>query len=98
MILGVGVDILHISRIAAVVRRGAADRFARRILDEREIEQFQHIKGEDEQTRYLATRWGVKEATYKAAYPLHTLRWHDICVFKQGPKLHMTIRWPSTLS
>ncbi|KAJ1862014.1 hypothetical protein LPJ78_004978 [Coemansia sp. RSA 989] len=72
MILGVGVDILNISRIGAVVKRGHlyTDRFARRILCASELEQFKQLANKQtEQTQYLATRWGVKEALYKAAYP-----------------------------
>ncbi|KAJ1747917.1 hypothetical protein LPJ79_004933 [Coemansia sp. RSA 1821] len=83
MILGVGVDILNISRIGAVVKRGHlyTDRFARRILCASELEQFKQLANKQtEQTQYLATRWGVKEALYKAAYPHQVLRWGDICV------------------
>ncbi|KAJ2310023.1 hypothetical protein H4R23_005964 [Coemansia sp. Cherry 401B] len=103
MILGVGVDILAISRIGAIVRRGGkyTERFARRILCQKENAHYSaQIAncGAAEQTRYLATRWCVKEAVYKAAYPYQKLRWSDVHVFKEGPKLAARIAWAPELA
>ncbi|KAI8321584.1 4'-phosphopantetheinyl transferase [Martensiomyces pterosporus] len=98
MILGIGVDILSIGRIEAVVRRGPGytARFARRILCDRELCEFKDVvakQGEAAQTKYLATRWCLKEAVYKAAYPHQTLRWNDVRVYKNGPKPAMHVDW-----
>ncbi|KAJ2828688.1 hypothetical protein FBU31_002858 [Coemansia sp. 'formosensis'] len=98
MILGIGVDILCVSRIEAIVRRGSrlTGRFARRILSDREIGYFDStvaLQEEAAQVKYLATRWCLKEAVYKAAYPHQALRWSDVTVVKTGPKPTMDVRW-----
>lgn len=62
MILGIGVDILHLARLRGVIARRGAERVARRILSEREWDGFRAIgreaKGDvvTEQTRFLGTR------------------------------------------
>ncbi|KAJ2487381.1 hypothetical protein IWW37_005277 [Coemansia sp. RSA 2050] len=98
MIVGIGVDILCVSRIEAIVRRGSrfTGRFARRILSDREISYFGStvsLQDEAAQAKYLATRWCLKEAVYKAAYPYQILRWSDVTVIKTGPKPTMDVRW-----
>ncbi|KAJ2900561.1 hypothetical protein GGI21_004569 [Coemansia aciculifera] len=102
MIVGVGVDILCISRIEAIVQRGSrfTARFARRILSDSENDYFGKTvaaQEEAQQVKYLATRWCLKEAIYKAAYPRQTLRWRDVTVFKAGHKPAMNVRWSSEL-
>ncbi|KAI9503759.1 hypothetical protein GGI25_003854 [Coemansia spiralis] len=102
MIIGIGVDILATDRIARIVRRGSsyATRFARHILCDCEIGYFTNTlvsKNENEQIRYLATRWCLKEAVYKAAYPHQILRWSDVSIYKVGPKLAMNVRWNQEL-
>ncbi|KAJ2157496.1 hypothetical protein GGF46_004468 [Coemansia sp. RSA 552] len=103
MIVGVGVDILSAARIDAIVRRGHmyTARFARRILSASEQAQFQaEIAQADApaQARYLATRWCLKEAVYKAAYARQVLRWGDVCVSKDGPRPVVQIKWAPALS
>ncbi|KAJ2330428.1 hypothetical protein GGI00_003709 [Coemansia sp. RSA 2681] len=98
MIVGIGVDILCVSRIEAIVRRGSrfTARFARRILSDREIDYFDKTVAAQEeavQVKYLATRWCLKEAVYKAAYPRQTLRWGDVTITKAGHKPVMDVRW-----
>ncbi|KAJ2746021.1 hypothetical protein GGI20_001723 [Coemansia sp. BCRC 34301] len=102
MIVGVGVDILCMSRIEAIVQRGSrfTARFARRILSAREIDYFgKTVSAQDEaiQVKYLAARWCLKEAVYKAAYPRQTLRWGDVTVSKAGHKPVMDVRWSPAL-
>ncbi|KAJ2814932.1 hypothetical protein IWW50_006981 [Coemansia erecta] len=97
MILGVGVDILSIARISAIVGRGATDRFARRILCKCELTSLQTHTTAEAKTGFLATRWCLKEALYKAAYPHQVLRWHDIRVYKEGPKLAAEVSWSPSL-
>ncbi|MFA7625157.1 MAG: holo-ACP synthase [Pusillimonas sp.] len=66
-IAGIGTDIARVDRIAAAYARHA-DRFALRILGEREWPVFLRRKARDPQRgiRYLATRFAAKEAFSKA--------------------------------
>ncbi|EIW82372.1 4'-phosphopantetheinyl transferase [Coniophora puteana RWD-64-598 SS2] len=70
---GIGIDIVHVSRIASLVRRRNVDTLARRILSSEEQATFSHIHEEGTETRktrFLAVRWAVKEAAYKALFPV----------------------------
>ncbi|PIA15216.1 4'-phosphopantetheinyl transferase [Coemansia reversa NRRL 1564] len=103
MIMGVGVDILYAARIEAIVRRGSryTARFARRILSQDEISYFQSSVsscGEEAQVGYLALRWCLKEAIYKAAYPHQVLRWCDVQIFKKGSKPEANVNWIKSLA
>lgn len=60
MIIGLGVDIVEVARVAGVAERHG-DRFLRRIFTAREIER---VHGNREQ--YLASRFSAKEAAFKA--------------------------------
>ena len=66
-IAGIGTDIARVDRVAAAYARHG-DRFAQRILGEREWLVFQRRKARDAQrgVRYLATRFAAKEAFSKA--------------------------------
>lgn len=61
-ILGLGTDIVEISRIEAVVER-TGERLARRILSPSE---WQHYQQHQQPVRFLAKRFAVKEAAAKA--------------------------------
>lgn len=62
MIVGTGIDLVHIPRIEQVfAKRG--DRFARHVLHEKEYPEFENSK---HQGRLLAKRFAVKEAATKA--------------------------------
>lgn len=61
-ILGLGTDIVEISRIQAVVER-TGERLARRILSPSE---WQHYQQHQQPVRFLAKRFAVKEAAAKA--------------------------------
>ena len=80
MIYGIGTDICDVRRIAsAYARRG--DRFAERVLGERELAVF-HARRAKVETRgisFLATRFSAKEAFSKAV----------------GMGLHMPMTWRS---
>lgn len=88
---GIGVDLLHVPRMAALINRRGAKRIASRVLSPSERSAFGRIWSEnlDEQgttaTQFLGVRyvlvvssfkklnghrWAVKEAAYKALYPL----------------------------
>ncbi|KAJ3556852.1 hypothetical protein NP233_g11886 [Leucocoprinus birnbaumii] len=80
MLLGIGVDIVHILRIAAIVKRQAEHKFARRILSTNELEQWALLQSNDNHNRvqFLAVRWAVKEAAYKALYPTAKPTWKQL--------------------
>ncbi len=61
-VLGIGNDIVQISRIANMPDN-ARLRLAKRVLTPRELEYYQQIKQNE---RYLAKRWAGKEAAAKA--------------------------------
>ncbi|KAH8106253.1 4'-phosphopantetheinyl transferase [Cristinia sonorae] len=77
-IIGIGVDVVSISRIAALVQRRTYDRLAKRILSPGELSEWLSIPATDDarRTRYLAVRWSVKESAYKALYPVRS-SWKD---------------------
>ena len=62
MIYGIGVDLCQISRVRNVHER-FPDRFARRILGERELSDFSTTRNP---VRFLAMRFAAKEAASKA--------------------------------
>ncbi|KAI6105647.1 4'-phosphopantetheinyl transferase [Pisolithus sp. B1] len=83
---GIGIDILHVSRLAALIKRRGLSKLASRILSSVELDAFRSLTSrrsennkalatnEREPTepivRFLGVRWAVKEAAYKALYPL----------------------------
>ncbi|TFK43597.1 4'-phosphopantetheinyl transferase [Crucibulum laeve] len=77
-ILGIGIDLVHIPRISAILFRNKAERFATRILSEREFSEWQNLSDEDSvRAKFLAVRWSVKEAAYKAIYPVARPTWKE---------------------
>lgn len=82
---GIGIDILHVPRLAALIERRGLSRLASRILSPVELNVFRSLTGQFENkralaanergpmesiVRFLGVRWTVKEAAYKALYPL----------------------------
>ncbi len=63
MILGLGLDVVELSRLSGVWERFGM-RFARKILHPDELALFSSLKGL--QTQFLASRFAVKEAAVKA--------------------------------
>ena len=63
MILGIGLDLVEIERIAKV--SGRTVKFSERILSERELEIYKTLLKE-KQVEYLAGRFAAKEAYSKA--------------------------------
>ncbi|PBK72648.1 4'-phosphopantetheinyl transferase [Armillaria solidipes] len=84
MILGIGVDVVHVPRIAALIARRGPEIFAQRILSNEELQSWKTIH-EGDRSRFLAvrymshfaSRWAVKEAAYKAMYPVVKPTWKD---------------------
>lgn len=62
MIVGLGIDIVEHQRIARIHER-YGDKFARRILDEKEMLEYQRSSS---RVRLLAKRFAAKEAASKA--------------------------------
>lgn len=104
MILGVGIDLLHLPRLVGLVRRqGGPSRLARRILSPLELAEFEAFSGSSKAAgpndqgnasatllKYLAVRWTAKEAAYKALYPHLKLTWKDVSVVKTGESVSAT--------
>eukprot|EP00126_Sphaerothecum_destruens_P005088 Sdes_comp18551_c0_seq1m8635 len=85
-VVGIGVDIVYIPRIGGLLSR-YGQRFLNRIYTPCEIENFQalHEKNQVRSIQWLASRWAVKEAVYKACYP-QKLSWKDISLRKAHPE------------
>jgi holo-[acyl-carrier protein] synthase len=77
MILGMGTDIVEISRIRKLLRKNSAE-FLSRVYTENELRESGAKKNSAE---YLAGRWAVKEALSKAlGCGIGTdCNWKDIC-------------------
>ena len=63
MIFGIGTDVVEFARIEKLFAR-YGERFARRVLSERELTEFQ---ANNNHPRFLAKRFAAKEAFAKAA-------------------------------
>lgn len=79
MIVGLGIDIVSVSRIRSAVSR-FGERFVRRILGPAEFAGYAQA-GHDPAT-YLAGRFAVKEAALKALSVPDRAGWHEIVVAK----------------
>jgi len=77
--IGVGVDLVHISRIESVLGSQGA-RFAKRILSAAEYLQFDQIAESKRQALFMAKRFAIKEAVSKALGTgmSHGVSWQDI--------------------
>ncbi|GAA5940015.1 hypothetical protein JCM10213_004914 [Rhodosporidiobolus nylandii] len=90
MILGVGVDLLHLPRLRSILANRDPLRLATRICSPRELEQWKkEVSGDrtgEASERFLALRWAAKEAAYKALYPSFRPTWKDLDVRKVDKK------------
>ncbi|RDB22592.1 Holo-[acyl-carrier-protein] synthase [Hypsizygus marmoreus] len=79
VLIGVGVDVVHIPRIASLFQRRGS-RVASRILSAEERAQWELLPTSDlgRRVRFLAVRWGIKEAAYKAMYPVVRPTWKEL--------------------
>lgn len=64
MIIGHGIDLQEIDAIKRAYEKN--ERFARRILTDKEFQIFSAFKAEKRQMEFLAGRWAAKEAFSKA--------------------------------
>jgi len=76
-----GVDIVSISRIRKALKK-FGDRFAKRILTERELKEFYKRK---DKIQFLASRFAGKEAVYKA-FNISPFSWQRIEILKKNEK------------
>jgi holo-[acyl-carrier protein] synthase len=74
VIVGIGIDLIEVSRVARTAERHG-DRFLRRIYHPNEIEQ-----NRGDRMQYLAARFAVKEALFKALGTgwARGIRWVDV--------------------
>ena len=82
MIVGLGLDLTEISRIAELLERWG-DRFVERVFTEGERE-FAFSRAEP--ARHLAARFAAKEAALKALSVPPGLRWHEMEVTGGGDR------------
>ncbi|KAF9498409.1 4'-phosphopantetheinyl transferase [Pleurotus eryngii] len=77
-IVGIGVDIVHLPRISALLaRRGS--KFPSRILSSNELSSWPNVPSDEtSRSKFLAVRWAVKEAAYKALYPMFRPTWKEL--------------------
>ncbi|PSR73685.1 hypothetical protein PHLCEN_2v10604 [Hermanssonia centrifuga] len=78
-IIGIGVDIVHLPRISSLISRRGPQRLANRILSKRELTDWYKLPSHDltRLSQFLAVRWSLKEAAYKAIYPSARPTWKD---------------------
>ena len=77
MIIGIGTDIVQITRIENALER-QGDRFAERILCDAELDIF---KEQNHSAHYLAKRFAAKEAASKAlGTGIGAISWQDMSV------------------
>ena len=102
-IIGIGIDIVHIPRIASLVTRRTPTKLAARILSSSELREWETLSSQissvpasattEKWFRFLSVRWAIKEAAYKALFPLYKPTWKDLTVSKtpaDGGKPHLT--------
>ena len=85
MIIGIGIDIVEITRIKSAIHRWG-NRFAERILTLKEVSKLRDKR--DSQT-YIASRFAAKEAFLKALGTGYAegISWHDMeVVRKEGQR------------
>ena len=81
MIVGTGIDVIEVPRVAAAIER-FGDRFVRRIFTEEEI---RYCESKANRVERYAARFAAKEAGMKALGTgwNHGVRWRDVEVLRQ---------------
>lgn len=74
-ILGIGVDIVQLSRVARIVDKRGAARFAQRILSVEERTEWEQLQGQEQQIRFLAVRYVDDLARWKHGYLVVIASW-----------------------
>jgi holo-[acyl-carrier protein] synthase len=81
-VLGLGVDLVHVVRVKNVVDK-YGDRFLRRAFTQHEAARFQAMPP-NSKFHFLASRWAVKEAVFKAFPGRHRLLFPEIALHTFG--------------
>jgi holo-[acyl-carrier protein] synthase len=82
MHIGLGTDLLKVSRVGAVYSRFGV-KFARKILAEAEFECFEGIANPRRRLEFLAGRFAAKEAIFKASsLPENPLTWSRVSLLR----------------
>lgn len=84
-VFGIGVDIALISRFERSFAR-FGERLLMRAFHQQEIAEF-HARPSAERAMFLASRWAMKEATFKA-FQRYRVLFPDIYSVRRGPKDH----------
>eukprot|EP00347_Sterkiella_histriomuscorum_P021998 403332038 len=66
-ILGVGTDIVEVSRMTNIIQKPSVNRFLQKVLNQVEIAEFNEKDDIALKSQYLASRWALKEAIVKAS-------------------------------
>ena len=88
MIIGVGIDLTPISRMADALARHAG-RFEAKLFTDGECAD---CRGLAHPAQHFAARFAAKEAAVKACPPLRGQRWHDVEVIREAdgrPRLRL---------
>ncbi|GAA5896183.1 hypothetical protein JCM8208_007552 [Rhodotorula glutinis] len=94
MLVGVGVDLVHLARVRSLCSRRTPLKLAHRILSTQELTDYTKTAHNlDAQHQYLALRWAAKEAAYKALYPHHTPSWKHLAVSKPPGSPKPALAW-----
>ncbi len=80
-ILGIGIDLLSVSRFDEMVKRRGVEPVARRILS---LQESMHLKMEEDQVAFLRNRFSIKEALFKACSIYTPLQWKEVTILKEN--------------
>jgi holo-[acyl-carrier protein] synthase len=75
MIVGLGVDLVPVARVAAILARPWGERFERRIFTE---DERRYCRGRGDPAQHYAARFAAKEAALKALGVPEGLSWHEL--------------------
>jgi holo-[acyl-carrier protein] synthase len=93
MILGIGLDIVKISRIEKIVEK-SQENFLQKIYTQSEIDKFHSISSEKRKSEFLAKRFTAKEAFSKAlGVGIGKIKFHEIEIYNDTngkPKITKT--------
>ncbi|GAA5840363.1 hypothetical protein JCM9279_002357 [Rhodotorula babjevae] len=94
MLVGVGVDLVHLARLRSLCSRRTPLKLAHRILSTQELDEYTHTAHTlDQRHQFLALRWAAKEAAYKALYPTCTPSWKHLAVSKPPGSPKPQLAW-----
>lgn len=101
MILGVGIDMVNVKRIA---EKKNID-FINRLLTSNELKKYHTIKESNNENMFLAVRWSIKEAIYKSLKTKQLFSDLDIkkinglyeCEIDESITLHLSVSYENEM-